>query len=137
VLGAGLALVALGQLWLARLGVSGGYLVNVLPGIAVTALGMSLVFPTAAIVATAGTGPGERGLAGGLFAMSQQVGLAVGVAVLATVAAARSGAAPGASALASGYRLSYLAGAGIVAATLALTLALLRARRPGPARSPG
>jgi EmrB/QacA subfamily drug resistance transporter len=133
----GLTSVALGQLWLARLGASGGYPVNVLPGITATALGMSLVFPTAAIAATAGMGPGERGLAGGLFAMSQQVGLAVGVAVLVTVAAARTRAAaraPGASALVSGYRLSYLAGAGIVAATLALTLALLRARRPAPPR---
>jgi MFS family permease len=133
VLAAGLASVALGQLWLARLGPSGSYLVNVLPGITATALGMSLVFPTAAIVATAGMRPGERGLAGGLFAMSQQVGLAVGVAALATVAAARTRAAarvPGASALVSGYRLSYLIGVGIVAATLALTLALLRAPVP-------
>jgi MFS family permease len=132
VLVTGLALVALGQLWLARLGTSGGYLVNVLPGITATALGMSLVFPTASIVATAGLGPGERGLAGGLFAMSQQVGLAVGVAVLATVAAARTRAAApaaGASALVSGYRLSYLVGVAIAAATLALTLALLPARR--------
>jgi MFS family permease len=135
VLGYGVLLVAAGQLWLARLGMSGGYPVNVLPGITASALGMSLVFPTASIVVTAGMRPGERGLAGGLFAMSQQVGLAVGVAVLATVAAARTRAAgadtaapaPGAAALVSGYRLSYLAGAAIAAATLALTLALLRA----------
>jgi hypothetical protein len=134
VLAAGLALVALGQLWLARLGTAGGYPVNVLPGIGLTALGMSLVFPTAAVAVTAGMGPGERGLAGGLFAMSQQVGLAVGVAVLATVAAARTRAAgaPGVHALVSGYRLSYLAGVAVVAVTLALTLALLRPRRASP-----
>jgi MFS family permease len=123
VLGGGVVLVAAGQLWLARLGMSGGYPVNVLPGITASALGMSLVFPTASIVVTAGMRPGERGLAGGLFAMSQQVGLAVGVAVLATVAAARTrAAAPGAAALVSGYRLSYLVGAAIAVATPAVAL---------------
>lgn len=88
---------------------------------------MSRVFPTASIVVTARMRPGERGLAGGLFAMSRQVGLAVGVAVLATVPAARTrAAAPGAAALVSGYRLSYLVGAAIAVATLALAVAPLR-----------
>lgn len=136
----GLVSVGLGQLWLSRLGLAGGYAVNVLPGIVATAWGMSLVFPAASIAATARMGPGERGLAGGLFAMSQQVGLAVGLAALATVAAARTRAVSGAAGpahsravqagwLVSGYRLAYLAAATVVALTLALTLALLRGRR--------
>jgi hypothetical protein len=73
---------------------------------------MSLVFPTASIVVTAGMRPGERGLA-------------VGVAVLATVAGA----------LLSGYRLSYLVGAAI-AATLALAL-LRGTAAPAPEPAPG
>jgi hypothetical protein len=60
---------------------------------------MGLVFPTASITVTAGMGPGDRGLAGGLFVTSQQVGLAIGLAVLATVAAARTRAASGSAAL--------------------------------------
>ena len=59
---------------------------------------------------------GDRGLAGGLFAAAQQVGISLGLAVLATIAAARtrSAAAHGLAAspaLVSGYRLAYLVAA--------------------------
>jgi hypothetical protein len=89
---------------------------------------VGLLFPTAAVLAAAGVGPGDRGLAGGLLAASQQVGMAVGLAVLATVAAARTRAAAGpyAAALVSGYRLSYLVAAG-TACALAGVLPLLPA----------
>ena len=95
-------------------------LVNVLPGLLLTSFGMGLLFPTAAVLATAGVAPGDRGLAGGLLAASQQAGMAVGLAVLATVAAARTRAAagPSAAALVSGYRLSYLVGAAVTACAL-------------------
>jgi MFS family permease len=135
VLAAGLASIGLGQLWLTQVSVSGSYLVNVLPGLVLTAFGMGLLFPTAAVLATAGVAAGDRGLAGGLLAASQQVGMAVGLAVLATVAAARTRAAPGpaAAALVSGYRLSYLVAAVIVACALAGVLLFLPATRT-PAR---
>ena len=96
-----------------------------------TSFGMGLLFPTAAVLATAGIAPGDRGLAGGLLAASQQVGMAVGLAVLATVAAARTRAAagPSAAALVSGYRLSYLVGAAVTACALAGVLLLLPAIR--------
>lgn len=55
----GLVSVGLGQLWLSRLGLAGGYAVNVLPGIVATAWGMSLVFPAASIAATPGWGRGS------------------------------------------------------------------------------
>lgn len=102
-----------------------------LPGIALTSFGMGLLFPTAAVLATAGVAPGDRGLAGGLLAAAQQVGMAVGLAVLATVAASRTRAAagPAAAALVSGYRLSYLVAAAIVACALAGVLLLLPATR--------
>jgi MFS family permease len=128
VLAAGLVSIALGQVWLAQLSASGSYLVNVLPGITLTAFGMGLLFPTASVVATAGVASGDRGLAGGLLAASQQVGMAVGLAVLATVAAARSRAVHGSAAVAlvGGYRLSYWIAAAIVACALAMVLLLLR-----------
>jgi EmrB/QacA subfamily drug resistance transporter len=135
----GLVSVALGQLWLSRMTASGSYAADVLPGIMLSAWGMSLVFPATSIAATARMRPGERGLAGGLFAMSQQVGLAVGLAVLATVAAARTRAVSPASGLGSaaaqagwlvsGYRLAYLAAAIVAASALAVALALLRGKR--------
>jgi hypothetical protein len=90
------------------------------------------------VLATAGVSAGDRGLAGGLFAAAQQVGMAVGLAVLATVAAARSRSAtahglPAGVALVSGYRLAYLVAAVIVACAVLVTLFFLRAaRRPAP-----
>ena len=112
-----------GQLSLAQLSASGSYPVNVLPGILLTAFGMGLLFPTIAIVVTAGSsrraGPGRRAVRRGPAGR-----LAVGLAVLATVAAARTRAAtgPAAVALVSGYRLSFWVGVGIVACALALVL---------------
>ena len=134
VLAAGLVSIGLGQLWLTQLSASGSYAVNVLPGVLLTSFGMGLLFPTAAVAATAGVEPGDRGLAGGLLAASQQVGMAVGLAVLATVAAARSRAVTGSAAVAlvSGYRLSYWVAVGIVACALAVVLLLLPGNRhPG------
>ena len=132
VLAAGLVSIGLGQAWLTQLPASGSYPVNVLPGLLLTSFGMGLLFPTAAVLATAGVAPGDRGLAGGLLAASQQVGMAVGLAVLATVAASRTRAVAGpatAAALVSGYRLSYLVAAAVVACTLAGVLLLLPAAR--------
>ena len=128
VLATGLLSVGLGQLWLTQLPASGSYAVNVLPGILLTSFGMGLMFPTIAVAVTAGVEAGDRGLAGGLLAAAQQVGMAMGLAVLATVAAARTRAAagPAAAALVSGYRLSYWVATGIVACALAMVLSLLR-----------
>jgi MFS family permease len=125
------AVLAAGQLSLTQLSVSGSYAVNVLPGILLTSFGMGLLFPTIAVAVTAGVEPGDRGLAGGLIAAAQQVGMAVGLAVLATVAAARSRAVtePAAVALVAGYRLSFWVATGIVACALAVVLLLLRGNR--------
>jgi MFS family permease len=130
VLAGGLVSIGLGQVWLAQLSVSGSYAVNVLPGVLLTSFGMGLLFPTIAVTVTAGVEPGDRGLAGGLLAASQQVGMAVGLAVLATVAAARSHAVsgPAAVALVSGYRLSFW----VAACALAVVLLLLRGNRAPP-----
>jgi MFS family permease len=136
VLAAGLTSIGLGQAWLTQVTPHGSYPVNVLPGLVLTAFGMGLMFPAASVAATAGVAPGDRGLAGGLFAAAQQVGLAVGLAVLATVAAARTRSAAAAAhaspaaALVGGYRLSYLVGAITVACALAATLIALRTRAP-------
>jgi MFS family permease len=139
VLVAAMVSIGLGQVWLSQISASGSYAVNVLAGLVLTAFGMGLLFPTAAVLATAGVSPGDRGLAGGLFAAAQQVGMALGLAVLATIAAAktRSAAAHGqtvSAALVSGYRLAYLVAAGIVACAVIVTLFFLRtSRRPAVA----
>jgi EmrB/QacA subfamily drug resistance transporter len=134
VLTGGLLAVGLGQFWFAQLSASGSYPVNVLPGLVMNAFGMGLLFPTIAVLATAAVAPGDRGLAGGLLAASQQVGMAVGLAVLATVAAARTRAASGPSAVTvvAGYRLSYWVATAIAALALLLILLLLRTARQSP-----
>jgi EmrB/QacA subfamily drug resistance transporter len=117
---AGLVFVGCGQLWLSRIDVGGSYVVNVLGGIVLTAFGMGLVFPTASVAVTAGMGPTERGLAGGLYATSLQVGQAVGLAILATIAAARTTSTHGS--LVNGYRVSFLVATCVVAIAFASVL---------------
>lgn len=118
---AGLVAVGAGQLWLFRISASGTYSLNVLGGLVFTAVGMGLVFPTASVAVTSGMGANESGLAGGLFATSQQVGQAIGLAALATIAAARTSSRHGS--LVSGYQLSFLLSVGVVAVALATVLA--------------
>ena len=138
VLAAGLVSIGLGQLWLTQLSAAGSYAVNVLPGILLTSFGMGLLFPTIAVEVTAGVESRDRGLAGGLLAAAQQVGMAMGLAVLATVAAARSRAAggPAVAALVSGYRLSFWVAAGVMACALALVLLASPRELPRPGAGP-
>ncbi len=106
----GLGLIGFGQLWFAQLSPSGTYLLNVLPGQVLTAAGIALALPAAAVGATSGVASTEQGLASGLLNTAQQMGAAVGLAVLATVAAAwtvRTGS------LSAGYALAYLLASGI------------------------
>ncbi len=127
VLVAGLTSVAIGQIWLSTISSTGSYQLNVLGGILLTAFGMGLTFPTASVAITAGVGPGERGLAGGLFVTSQQIGQAIGLAVLASVAAAVTNAHHGS--LASGYRSAYLVAIGFALLAVLIVAIQMRARR--------
>ncbi len=123
----GLTSVAIGQIWLSTISSTGSYKLNVLGGILLTAFGMGLTFPTASVAITAGVGPGERGLAGGLFVTSQQIGQAIGLAALATVAAAVTNAHHGS--LASGYRSAYLVAIGFAVLAVLIVAIQMRARR--------
>ena len=113
----GLTLMGVGQVWLSFMTSGGSYIVNVLPGLLLTALGIALALPTASIGATTGVDRREQGLAGGLLTASQQIGSAVGLALLATLAAARTVQT---GSLAVGYDFSYLVATGIVLIALVL-----------------
>jgi EmrB/QacA subfamily drug resistance transporter len=123
---AGLTLAGIGQVWLFSISATGTYQVNVLGGVMVTAFGMGLAFPTASVAVTSGVGPGERGLAGGLFVTAQQVGQAIGLAALATIAAARTNATHGS--LVSGYKESFLVAIGIAIAAVLIVVFQMRGR---------
>jgi EmrB/QacA subfamily drug resistance transporter len=122
----GLTITGLGQVWLSSISSTGSYQLNVLGGILLTAFGMGLVFPTISVAVTSGVGPGERGLAGGLYVTAQQVGLAVGLAVLATIAAAETNAHHGS--LAIGYQTAFRVSIGLSVMAVLIVAIQMRAR---------
>jgi EmrB/QacA subfamily drug resistance transporter len=135
----GLALGVAGLLLFLRLTPDGTYLVDLLPGIMLTSIGMGLVFVPVTLIATSGIPDGDAGLASGLFNTAQQIGGALGLAVLSTIAASKTtgvldslGHEPSqgetATALVDGFHYAWIASAVCLAAGAVLLLALLRRR---------
>jgi len=112
---AGLALIGVGLLLMARMSEGGG-LPSVLCGMVVGEFGFMLSNVPLTIAATGGTGEGERGLASGLMNTSIQLGNAFGLAAVATVAAAVAGP------LAGGLRWGLLLCVAVVALALPTVL---------------
>ncbi|MFE6760095.1 MFS transporter [Streptomyces sp. NPDC057684] len=135
VLLAGLALSAVGLLWLSRLAVGAGYVSDVLAPEILLGVGMGAVLNATTNAATAGLPPEQAGLASGLLNTTRQLGSAAGLVILAALSAARidseaAAGAPHAAALASGYGLA-LTGAGLCAlAGLAAALWVPARERP-------
>ena len=129
-LAVGMALIALSQLWFARLPVDGSYLTDVLPGFVVVAVGLGLTFVSVGIAALTGVRERDAGLASGLINASQQIGGAIGIAITSTVAAAhtahllRAGHTTG-GALTSGFDVAFLVSAAFAAAGAVLALAMV------------
>jgi predicted MFS family arabinose efflux permease len=135
----GLALAVAGLLLFLRLTPDGTYLVDLLPGIMLTSIGMGLTFVPVTLIATSGIPVGDAGLASGLFNTSQQIGGALGLAVLSTIATSETSDVLGslgrqpsqaetASALVDGFHVAWIGSAVFLAAGAALLLALLRRR---------
>jgi EmrB/QacA subfamily drug resistance transporter len=127
----GMMVSALGRLLLARLPVDGSYLVDVLPALVITSLGMGAVFMPLTLVATTGLEDEDQGLASGLFNTSQQIGGALGLAILSTLAASKTTSAGGATdpeALVTGFHWAFGGAAAFILAGLVTMLALLRRR---------
>jgi hypothetical protein len=114
------ALMCGGQLWLAQATAHGNYVADVLGPILITSAGVGLALPAASLAVTHEAPVHQRGIAGALFAASQQAGSAVGLAVLAAAAAASTASS---GQLISGYQLAFL----IVAALAAVTAVALGA----------
>jgi EmrB/QacA subfamily drug resistance transporter len=142
----GLALIAAGLAWFARVPVEGTYLIDVLPSAVLLGTGVGIAFPALATLAMSGATPSDAGLASGLVNTTTQVGAAVGLAVLATVSATRTGslAADGASAVAAltgGYRFAFAVSVALVLAAAVVAVTVVRPdRRPaaeGAADTPG
>jgi EmrB/QacA subfamily drug resistance transporter len=110
----------------------GSYWIELLPGLAITPIGILFGFVASMIAATSGMPDDEQGLASGMLATFQQIGQALGLAVILNVVAfaERRGLLAGlaeAPARVQGYRWGFLVEAGI--AVLAVLVALVVVRK--------
>jgi EmrB/QacA subfamily drug resistance transporter len=127
----GLALIAAGLAWFARVPAEGTYVIDVLPSAVLLGTGVGVAFPALATLAMSGATPSDAGLASGLVNTTTQVGAAVGLAVLATVSATRTSnlAADGVStvaALTGGYRFAFAVSAALVLAAVIVAVTVIR-----------
>jgi EmrB/QacA subfamily drug resistance transporter len=135
----GMALIAIGLVWLGQVSAGGTYAADVLVPFMIAGAGIGATFVSVTIAAMAGVKPAEVGLASGVVNTSRQIGGSLGLAILATVATDRTSSLAGHvsvdAALTSGFQRAFVLG-GIFAAVGALASALLlmrTPRRPEPA----
>ena len=121
----GLVVLAAGHLWLGHAPAHAGYLVAVLPGLLLVAVGVALSFmPTTMVIASAAP-DAHAGLASGLAGSTSQVGAALGTATFTAIGLAAGGA--GASTLTpSGFTAAFTAAAVVALATALLGLTITR-----------
>jgi EmrB/QacA subfamily drug resistance transporter len=111
---------AAGMLLLSRVGESGTYLANVLPGMLVAGLGLGVAVVTVSVAILAGTRAEETGMLSGLNSTGHEIGGTLGIAIFSTIAAGSSGAILGphaASGIGDAFLIAALVGtlAGLVA----------------------
>jgi EmrB/QacA subfamily drug resistance transporter len=128
---AGLGLMTLGLLLLARTPVDGNFVVDVLPATLAVGLGAGIGFNPLLLAAMSGVRQTEAGLASGIVNTAFMMGGALGLAVLASLAASRTDSleASGDStlvALNGGYHAAFVVGALFVIASAVVGGALLR-----------
>jgi EmrB/QacA subfamily drug resistance transporter len=127
---AGLLLAAAGLALFAGAPVKADVLTDVMPGMALLAIGGAIAFNPLLLAAMNGVEPKDSGLASGLLNTSSMMGGAVGLAILASAAAAWtqklsiSGAEP-LVALNGGYHVAFILGAVFAATAAALGLVWL------------
>jgi EmrB/QacA subfamily drug resistance transporter len=128
---AGLGLMALGLVLLARTPVDGNFAVDVLPATLAVGLGAGIGFNPILLAAMSGVRPADAGLASGVVNTAFMMGGALGLAILASLSASRtdsleeSGESP-LTALNGGYHLAFISGAVFVVVSAAVAGALLR-----------
>jgi EmrB/QacA subfamily drug resistance transporter len=128
--GGGFLLAAIGAFLLAQLPAEGGALVHLLPGFAISALGLGAAFIAATTTALAHVGPQDAGRASGLINTGHELGATLGIAVMSTIAATSLGAASTAHASMAGFAAAFTTAAGVALVTAALAAWLIPAGRP-------
>ena len=120
---AGLAITALGLLWLTQIGVHTSYWAHLFPQQVVMSVGLGLAFPALSSTALAKVRQRDSGVASAMVNTTSQVGASLGAALLNTVAAtatanyiASHGVRLEPYAVVHGFTTAFLVGAIIVAA---------------------
>ena len=132
---AGMLFMAAGLLLFARVPVDGSFVVDVLPGSILLAIGAGMGFNPLLLAAMGDVEPTQAGLASGLVNTAFMMGGALGLAILASLSASRSDSllASGDSrveALTGGYHAAFLVGALFAVAGAAVGGLLIRAEQP-------
>jgi EmrB/QacA subfamily drug resistance transporter len=128
---AGFGLAAAGTLLLSRLPTHASVLVDLLPGLLLTAAGLGAGFVVATTTAMAHVDQAQAGLASGLLNTGHELGASLGVAVVSTIAAASVAASPLAGQPpVGGFDRAFLACALVAAAAAAAAPWLLPHGRP-------
>jgi EmrB/QacA subfamily drug resistance transporter len=136
---AGMGLMFLALLLLARVPVDGNYLLDILPATILVGIGAGIAFNPILLAAMSGVQPTEAGLASGVVNTSFMMGGAVGLAILASLADSRTSALADEGvheSLTAGYHLAFLVGAIFVAVSAVLAATLIRAKQPAPMHMP-
>ncbi|QNP74255.1 MFS transporter [Streptomyces roseirectus] len=136
----GMALGAVGLVWMTDLGLDSTYVTHVMPPLIVTGLGIGLVMAPAMSLATSGVAAHDAGVASAAVNTMQQIGGSIGTALLNTLAASAAtnymdGKNPGdklvqAHAALESYSTAYWWSAGFFAVGAVITLLLYRSGVP-------
>ena len=127
----GLAVLAVGLVWLSFIGADGSFVTDVLPASLVTAAGMAMAFIPSLGMALSSAAPEEGGLASGIVSTNYQVGSALGLAAMTAVASAFGADRVGdAAAQTDGFSAGLLGAAAIAVVGALVTRAWLRSSAP-------
>jgi EmrB/QacA subfamily drug resistance transporter len=134
---AGLTLMTIALLLLARTPVDGNWAIDILPATLAVGLGAGIAFNPLLLAAMSGVAPEQAGLASGVVNTAFMMGGAVGLAILASLADSRTETllASGDDSLAalnSGYHVAFVVGAVFLVTSALVGAALLRVESPQP-----
>jgi MFS family permease len=132
---AGLGLMTLALVLLARTPVDGNWAIDILPATLAVGLGAGIAFNPILLAAMSGVPQEQAGLASGVVNTAFMMGGAVGLAILASLADSRSGTLLSAGdgqlvALNGGYHVAFVVGGVFLVAAAAVGAALLRVESP-------
>lgn len=145
VLAAGMFLLAVGAVLFSRAPIPNNFVLDILPGSVLMALGLPATFVGVNIAALTAVEQADAGLASGLMNTAQRVGSGIGISALVAVLVARVGADTAfgtvgvqtdAATLSAGFQLAFLGAAAFALLGSALALAIIRQPKQTPKEAP-